>query len=65
MRIIGATNTLGGVEWITSRGDSVKIGQARKKILYAIVGLAVSVLAFGIVRGVIAVLGGDQGFFRF
>lgn len=54
----------GGVEWITSRGDAVAIGRAKKRILYSVIGAVVIALAFVIVRGVIAVLGGDQGFFR-
>lgn len=54
----------GGVEWIVSRGDPVSINRAKKRILYSMVGAAVMVLAFVIVKGVISVLGGDSGFFR-
>lgn len=54
----------GGVEWISSQGDSVKIARAKKRILFAIIGTVVIVLAFFIVRTVIFVLGGQGGFFR-
>lgn len=67
--VIGATVAVvmfmwGGVEWISSRGDPVRINQAKKRILYSMIGAAVILLAFVIVRGVIGVLGGDAGFFR-
>lgn len=54
----------GGVEWISSRGDPGRINQAKRRILYSLIGAVVIGLSFVIVRGVIGVLGGDRGFFR-
>lgn len=43
----------GGVLYMTSGGDPGKVKQAKNTILYAIIGLIVSVLAFVIVATVV------------
>jgi hypothetical protein len=40
---------LGGIQWITSGGDKSKLQTARNKMMYAIIGLVVSFLAYFIV----------------
>ena len=51
--IIGGLSVLmiiiGGILYVTSQGDSGKVSKAKNTILYAIVGLVVSVLAYAIV----------------
>ncbi|MBO7717968.1 hypothetical protein J6S37_00525 [Candidatus Saccharibacteria bacterium] len=44
---------IGGVNYMTSAGDSGKTQKARNTILYALIGLVVCVLAFAIVNFVI------------
>ena len=44
---------IGGVQYMTSTGDAPKVKKARDTILYAVIGLAVCVLAFIIVNFVI------------
>ena len=44
----------GGVQYISSSGDPGKVEKAKKTILYACIGLIVSVLAFAIVNFVIS-----------
>ena len=44
----------GGVQYMTSTGDTAKVKQAKNTILYGIVGLVVCVLAFAIVNFIIA-----------
>lgn len=44
----------GGLRYVLSQGDSSKITQAKNTILYAVIGLAVSILAFAVVNFVIA-----------
>lgn len=41
---------IGGVKYILSGGDSAGIKSAKETIIYAIVGLVISLLAFGIVN---------------
>ena len=41
---------IGGVNYMTSSGDSGKLEKAKKTILYACIGLAISVLSFAIVN---------------
>lgn len=48
---------LAGIRWITSGGDAKAIEAARKQITYAIIGLAVSLLAFFIVNVLGTLLG--------
>lgn len=45
---------VGGVNYMTSAGDSGKIQKAKNTILYAVIGLVICVLAFAIVNFVIA-----------
>ncbi|MBQ3476425.1 hypothetical protein IJH26_02890 [Candidatus Saccharibacteria bacterium] len=45
---------LGGVQYMTSTGESGKVKKAKDTILYGIIGLVVCVLAFAIVNFVIA-----------
>lgn len=40
----------GGIQFVTSGGDSEKVAKARNTLLYAIVGVIVVVLAWGIVQ---------------
>jgi len=40
----------GGIKYTTSAGDSSKVTAAKNIILYSIIGLAVALLSFGIVR---------------
>ena len=44
---------VGGVQYMTSAGDTAKTEKAKKTILYALIGLVVCALAFGIVQFVI------------
>lgn len=39
----------GGIDWIMSRGDTQKLQKARLKLTFAIIGLVIVFLAFGIV----------------
>lgn len=48
----------GGIKYATSAGDSNKVTAAKNTILYAIIGLAVAVLAFAIVSFVLTTLNG-------
>jgi uncharacterized membrane protein len=50
---------LGGVQYMTSTGDSTKVKKAKDTILYGIVGLIICVLAYAIVNFVIGKLGGE------
>lgn len=44
---------VGGVQYMTSAGDTSKVEKAKKTILYAVIGLIVCALAFLIVQFVI------------
>lgn len=44
---------VGGVNYMTSAGDAGKLKKAKDTILYAVIGLIISVLAFAIVNFVI------------
>lgn len=44
---------LGGVSYMTSQGDPAKATKAKNTIVYAVIGLVVSLLAFAIVNFVI------------
>ena len=37
---------LGGISWITSGGDKTKYEEARNKITYALIGLAITALSW-------------------
>lgn len=45
---------VGAINYMTSAGDSGKVQKAKNTILYALIGLIISVLAFAIVNFVIA-----------
>ena len=47
---------VGGVNYITSAGDTGKIEKAKKTILYACIGLAICALAFAIVNFAISII---------
>lgn len=51
---------MGGIRWITSRGDKVGVEAARKQIIAAIVGLVVVAVAFLIINVVFGILGVDN-----
>ena len=51
---------IGGVNYMTSSGDSGKVKKAKDTILYGLIGLVVCVLAFSIVNFIITdILGSD------
>jgi NADH:ubiquinone oxidoreductase subunit 5 (subunit L)/multisubunit Na+/H+ antiporter MnhA subunit len=39
----------GGIKWITSEGDKTKVTNARKTIIYSLVGMIIAFLSFVIV----------------
>lgn len=47
---------IGGVKYVLSAGDSKKVTDAKNTVLYAIIGLIISFLAFSIVNFVISAL---------
>lgn len=44
---------VGGIKYTTSTGDSSSLNSARETILYAVVGLVISIMAFAIVNFVL------------
>ena len=50
----------GGLRYVTSGGDSKKVTDAKNTILYAIIGLIISILAFSIVNFVINAVTGTS-----
>lgn len=40
----------GGINWITSEGDKQRLAQARQKIVFAIIGLVIALLAYFIIN---------------
>lgn len=48
---------LGGLRYITSGGDAKKVTDAKNTILYAIIGLIISVLSYAIVNFVLSTIG--------
>lgn len=58
--VVGAISVLmliwGGLRYITSGGDSKKITDAKNTVLYAIIGLIISVLAFAIINFVLTAI---------
>jgi hypothetical protein len=48
----------GGLRYVVSGGDSKKVTDAKNTIMYAIIGLIISILAYAIVNFVINSLGG-------
>ena len=51
---------IGGINYMTSAGDAGKLEKAKKTILYACIGLVITVLAFAIVNFTIRNLIGGQ-----
>lgn len=49
-----------GFNMLTSNGDSKKFEEARNGLVYAIVGLIVAVLSFGIISSIVGVLSNTQ-----
>ena len=47
----------GGITWLMSQGDATKIGKARKMMLWSLLGLAVILLAYGIVLAILKAFG--------
>lgn len=47
----------GGIRYVTSTGDAARVKQAKDTILYGVIGLVVSLLAFAIVQFIIQNLG--------
>ena len=47
---------IGGIRYVTSGGDAKKVTDAKNTVLYAIIGLVISLLAFAIVNFVISAL---------
>lgn len=47
----------GGIRYATSTGDAARVKQAKDTILYGVIGLVVSILAFAIVQFIIQNLG--------
>ena len=45
---------VGGIKYVTSGGDSSQMSNAKNTILYAVIGLVVVVMAYGIVQFVLA-----------
>lgn len=41
---------IGGLKYVLSQGDSNAVGQAKNTIIYALVGLVVTVIAYSIVK---------------
>ena len=52
--------SLGGVQYMTSAGDSGKVKKAKDTILYGVIGLVVCILAAAIVNFVIGAFNGQQ-----
>lgn len=52
---------VGGVNYMTSAGDTSKVTKAKNTILYGLIGLVICVLAFAIVNFVITNIIGGQG----
>ena len=50
---------VGGVNYTISQGDPGKVSKAKSTILYAVIGLIVSLLAFAITEFVLNALGGN------
>ena len=49
---------IGGVKYMTSQGDAGKVKSAKDTILYAIIGLIVTLLAFAITNFILRSVGG-------
>lgn len=47
---------IGAIQYITSSGNSENLSKAKKTIIYAVSGLALSILSFAIVNTVVSLL---------
>lgn len=54
---------IAGIQWIASGGDKQKIQAARGRLVYAIIGLIVTIAAFTLVSAIISLFGGTPSFF--
>ena len=45
--------TIGGLRYVISEGNEQKVQQAKETVLYAIIGLVISLVAFSVVRFVL------------
>ena len=52
---------IGGIMYATSQGDSGKLTTAKNTILYAAIGLIISLLSFAIVSFILTTMEGDSG----
>lgn len=50
---------IGGMEWITSAGDSGKLASARNRVIFGIIGLVILVSAYAIIGLIGGILGLD------
>lgn len=48
-----------GIQWIMSKGDPIRVASAKRRFLFAIIGLVVMLSAFFIVRMIIFITGGN------
>lgn len=49
-----------GIQYITAAGDPGKQGEARKAIQYSLIGLAITIVAFMAIRGLLQILNFDD-----
>lgn len=47
----------GGIRYITSTGDATRVKQAKDTILFGVIGLVIAILAYAIVKFIVANLG--------
>ena len=48
----------GGGSYVTSGGDETAIGNAKKTIVYAIIGLVVIILSYALIHAIVGIVGG-------
>lgn len=53
-----------GIRWITSGGDVQTVKNARKQLMYALLGLVVAAISFFLVRAIITIFGGEASFWK-
>lgn len=52
-----------GIQWIMSSGDPIKVASAKRRFMFAMIGLVVMLGAFFIVRVIVWITGGDTAQF--
>ncbi len=52
---------IGGIQYMTSSGDSGKVKKAKDTILYGVIGMVICVLAFAITQFVIGAINNNNG----